>query len=190
MVTPATIQTPADTGKAAGKPCGDVIPVSPHPGRRILAGVIDGLVATAIGLVVTDALFLVFRHVRLPLMIGALAAAAYVLLRDGVKLRAMDYRSFGKWVMRLRPVSRDGLCVDLTESAVRNSTLAVAPVALALLAVMSLGVTISFILAGSVTILVIAEVFFVMFHPDGRRVGDRLAGTSVLPTLPAQGVYS
>lgn len=170
----------------SGKPCGDIIPVSPRPWKRLIAGAIDGVIAAGIGLAAGGVVLFIDRQAHVALLVGAFAAAIYVLFRDGLRLPVMDYRSFGKWVMRLRPVHQGGICVDLARSALRNCSLAITPAGWALLLVMSLGVTISFILAAAVTVLVIVEVFFVLLHPDGRRLGDRLAGTTVLPTASAR----
>ena len=90
-------EKPKDTGKA------DI-------GKRIVAAIIDGLLAGIVGLIP---------------IIGGLIGAAYLLLRDGLEVDFMDQRSLGKKVMKLRPVLLDGGKVDLMVSVKRNWLLAI-----------------------------------------------------------------
>jgi uncharacterized RDD family membrane protein YckC len=174
---------PPEAPPASRKPCHDILPVKAHPGRRIVGGLIDGAIALAIGGVVTGVLYAVVGETSFASRVGALAAGLVLLVRDGVPLLEAEYRSLGKHLMRLRPVSSEGTCVGLAESAARNLTLSLAPLSWALLGFMSLGVAVSAVIAISVTLLVALEVAFVVLHPQGRRIGDHLAGTTVHPVV-------
>jgi uncharacterized RDD family membrane protein YckC len=164
------------------QPCHDVVPVTPHAARRVLAGVIDGLVTLGAAAAVAGVLSALDVGASAAFISGAVAGAVYLLVRDGLGVPLMDYRSFGKRLMALRPVESRGICIDLSRSALRNCTLAISPLGWALALFMSLGTAIAFVIASAVTVLAIVEFVMVLAHPQGRRLGDQLAGTTVLPT--------
>lgn len=128
-------------------------------GKRIIAALIDGLIAGVAGFIP---------------VIGGLAGAAYMLVRDGVELDFMDLRSLGKKVMKLRPVRLDGQPMDIVTSIKRNIPFAIGPL---IMVVPILGWVIGPIVA---LIIGIIEIILVLTDPDGRRMGDKFADTKVI----------
>jgi uncharacterized RDD family membrane protein YckC len=183
IMTDATLTHPIENSATRpGETCGDVVLTPPHLRRRLLAGIIDGLIAAGAGVIAAGILYSVDERLHLVVIAGVAVAAVYILLRDGIRLPPIHRRSVGKHAMELRAVRKDGRCLGLTESALRNWTLAIAPLGWALLGILSTGVVVAWVLALSSTALAIVEFLFVLFHPEGRRVGDYVAGTSVRPT--------
>ncbi len=134
-------------------------------GKRVVAAVIDCIVAAILNAVPT---------------IGGLVAAAYWLLRDGLDITFMDRRSIGKRVMKLRPVRLDGRPVDIETSARRNWMFALGGIVWFLKYIFILG----WLLIGPVLlaaiVLGIYELYRVITDPQGRRLGDAMAGTKVV----------
>ena len=114
-------------------------------------------------------------------LVGGLAASAYWLVRDGMELDFMDRRSIGKKVMKLRPVTLDGAPMDLVTSAKRNWIFAIGGIA-QLFAMTIIGVIIAIPLAMAAIALGLIEIVLVLTDPEGRRLGDKLAGTRVIET--------
>lgn len=118
---------------------------------RVVAGFID--------------LLIVLGLTRLPDVIGILAAAGYILIRDGL----FANQSIGKKLIGLRMVSADdpGRSVSYRESIIRNTPPALAyllfliPYAGWLLGSLALG----------------AECLVALGDERGMRIGDMLAGT-------------
>jgi uncharacterized RDD family membrane protein YckC len=106
--------------------------------------------------------------------IGWLAGSAYMLLRDGFSSGILDRRSLGKKAMRIRPVVLAGSPVTFAVSARRNAVFAVP---ILLLVIPGFGLVLA--PAASIVILII-EVGLVFTDRDGRRYGDRIAGTLVV----------
>jgi uncharacterized RDD family membrane protein YckC len=134
--------------------------------QRFLARFLDGLIAAV------PYLFFTFL---LPgfagELLGALAAAAYVLFSDGLDVDYMRRRSLGKHLLGLRPQRLDGTSMTPEHSARRNWPLAVGyfgvlPFIGWLISLVSLG-------------LVVYEIYKVVTDAQGRRWGDELAGTRV-----------
>lgn len=95
----------------------------------------------------------------------------------------MDGRSIGKKLMKLRPVRDDGGKMDLETSIRRNWTLALGMLGTVVVYAPFLGIialTLLLTLVGA--ILGLMEIYFVLTSPDGRRYGDRFAGTRVVET--------
>ena len=107
---------------------------------------------------------------------GGILGAAYILGRDGFDFEFMDGRSLGKKLMKLRPVRADGGKMDLTTSAMRNWPLALG----ALISIPVLGWIAAIVLIPASIILGILELILVLTDDEGRRWGDRLAGTKVV----------
>lgn len=99
---------------------------------------------------------------------GWLAGIAYLLVSDGL----FDGRSIGKKLTGLRVVTAEGASGKVRESILRN-----APIAAALFLW-----KIPFI--GWLALILVLAVEFVILigSPDGRRLGDEIAKTSVLET--------
>lgn len=128
-------------------------------GKRIVAAIIDAACAFVVGLIP---------------IIGGLIGAAYLLLRDGFEFDFMDQRSLGKKLMKLRPVLLDGGKVDLVVSIKRNWILAIPSI---LMVIPVLG----WIAAPFIGLAIgIIELILVITDPEGRRIGDKLAGTKVV----------
>lgn len=145
-------------------PTGGVMPKADLT-KRFLAALIDG----ALGFVVSMVPF-----------IGGLVAAAYFLCRDGLALEFMDGRSIGKKVMKLRPVRLDGQPMDLMASAMRNWMFALGGVVTMLLFIPILGWLLMIPVAFAGLALGIVEIFLVLTDPQGRRLGDKIAGSQVI----------
>ncbi|HEY9429037.1 MAG TPA: RDD family protein [Gemmatimonadaceae bacterium] len=139
--------------------------IKPDTGKRIVAAVIDCIVAAILNAVPA---------------IGGLVAAAYWLLRDGLDVTFMDRRSIGKKVMKLRPIRLDGQPMDIETSARRNWMFALGGVIWFLKYIFILG----WLLIGPVLLAAIVlgfyELYRVITDPQGRRLGDTMAGTKVI----------
>lgn len=170
---------PLEPGPAATPPASDN-PVTPPPGsgaaqpvtssatkpdvgKRVIAYVVDWVIAMV--------LYAIFATINGAL--GSLVGAAYILLRDGFEFDFMNGRSLGKRMMKLTVVRDDGGKMDLMTSAKRNWTLALSMLPLGLLWL---------ILAPIAVLIGLYEVYNVLTRSDGRRWGDRLAGTHVTET--------
>jgi len=163
-------------------------PVTPHPddliqepvagakpdaGKRFLAKFIDGIIAALVYWVVA----LVVPGWFTGALLGGLAAAAYLLVCDGLDVDFMKQRSFGKQMMGLDVRRLDGRPMDIETSARRNWMFVVgylsqaftfrAPGLATLLSVAAFG-------------LVVYEVYRVVTSDDGRRWGDEIAETEVV----------
>jgi len=142
-------------------------------GKRIPAALIDGGLAFIVGII--------------PL-IGGLVGAAYMLLRDGLDLEFMDHRSIGKKLMKLRPVTVDGGTVDINTSIRRNWMFSLVSLSQAIgSSYILLGWRLMWSLRGFRSLLIwagviigIIEIVLLITDAQGRRWGDKLAGTKVI----------
>ncbi len=136
--------------------------------KRIVAAILDAVLTVAVGFIP---------------WLGGLLAMAYWLLRDGLDLDFMDHRSLGKKIMRLRPVTADGRTTDVADSIKRNWPLAFGGLAQFLAFVPFIGwlllIPVFLIALG----LGLVEVVLVITDPQGRRLGDRMAGTRVAEAM-------
>jgi uncharacterized RDD family membrane protein YckC len=142
----------------------------PTPGKadltkRFLAALIDGLLAGGVSLIP---------------FIGGIIGALYILLRDGLQLDFMDQRSIGKKVMKLRPIRLDGQPMDVGTSVKRNITLCFGAVASIFVIIPILGWIVAILLGIVGLIVAIIELVLVLTDAEGRRWGDKLAGTKVV----------
>jgi len=135
--------------------------------KRFLAFLIDGVIAAIVS--------------RIP-WIGGILAALYILLRDGFDFEFMDHRSLGKRIMRLRPLCDDGSPVTFGVSAARNWPLVVTSLAVVLLLIPILGWLLIPLAWVAGLILLLVEGLLTITDEQGRRWGDRLAGTRVVET--------
>ncbi|MDK2926205.1 MAG: hypothetical protein PWQ41_1979 [Bacillota bacterium] len=132
---------------------------------RFLAALIDSLVAGVLSLVP---------------FVGFLAGGVYTLTKDGIMYELTknpEYkdRSLGKKLLRLKVVRLDGGPVDMAVSAKRNLPLAIGGI---IGIVPVLGWIFGPILG---LIMALLELLLVLTDPAGRRLGDRWAGTQVVP---------
>ncbi len=162
--------TPSDTAPTPTEPAsGTESPATsrrPDLGKRVLAAVIDAVIAAVVGLV--------------PLA-GGIAATAYWLVRDGMDLDFMDHRSIGKKVMKLRPVTLDGRPLDLATSVKRNWMFALGGLT-QFFAMTIIGLVVAVPLGLIAFVIGIIEVVLVITDAEGRRIGDKMAGTRVIET--------
>ena len=133
--------------------------------KRFLAALIDGLLAGVVSLIP---------------VLGGLAAAAYMLVRDGLELEFMDRRSIGKKVMKLRPVRLDGQPMDIGTSVKRNLPLCVGSIGMVFLIIPILGWALAILLGLTGLVLAIIEIVLVLTDAEGRRMGDKMAATKVI----------
>lgn len=173
---PETGGTPPPSGRATTSSSPSAAPGGPSPrtearpdiGRRIIAVIIDVIIAFVLG-------FIPF--------IGGLLGALYMLLRDGMHYEIMDRRSVGKKLMRLRPVCLDGGEMDVGRSAKRNWMFALGAVNQTLLWIPIIGWALIPIISVAALIIGIVELVLVLTDQEGRRWGDRIAGTKVIEVL-------
>ncbi len=138
-------------------------------GKRAVALIIDAVIAV------------IAVVVGLVPIAGGIAATAYWLLRDGMDLEFMDHRSIGKKVMKLRPVTLDGQPLDMEASIKRNWMFGLGGLT-QLFAMTFIGLVIA-IPRGLVALVIgIIEIVLVFTDPEGRRIGDKMAGTRVIET--------
>lgn len=133
--------------------------------KRFIGALIDGLLAGGVSLI--------------PL-VGGIVAAAYMLLRDGLEIEFIDRRSIGKKLIKLRAVRLDGAPMDIETSVKRNLPLAVGAVGSIFWVIPVLGWALAILLGVIGMILVLVEGIMVLTDPEGRRMGDKLAGTKVI----------
>ncbi|MEW6081656.1 MAG: RDD family protein [Bacillota bacterium] len=126
-------------------------------GKRVVAAIIDGLIAGCVSLVP---------------VVGGVAGFAYVLLKDGF----LDGASPGKKAMGLRVVEvGSGARAAYGESIRRNLIFAI-PNLITIIPL--IGAIIAPILALLVYLL---ELYIAWRDPRGRRYGDHIASTQVVP---------
>ena len=157
---PAAPAPPVEAPQAAGGQS------RPDLGKRAVAAIIDAVIALGIGLV--------------PIA-GGIAATAYWLVRDGLDIEFMDHRSIGKKVMKLRPVALDGQTVDIMTSVKRNWMFALVGIGQFLFSTL-VGIVLAIPLFLIAIVIGIIEIVLVFTDAEGRRIGDKMAGTRVIET--------
>lgn len=136
--------------------------------KRFIAAIIDAVAAVAVG-------FIPF--------VGGLVATAYWLLRDGLDIEFMDGRSIGKALVKLRPVRLDGGKMDPMTSIKRNWMFALGGVAQLLLFIPIIGWIMLPFVGLAALVLGVVELVLVITDAEGRRFGDKLAGTRVIEVV-------
>jgi uncharacterized RDD family membrane protein YckC len=127
--------------------------------KRFIAALIDNVLASLVS--------------AIP-VVGGIVGAAYILVKDGLDFEFMDKRSLGKKLMKLRPVRLDGQAMDLNTSIRRNWPLAIG-------SILSIIPLLGWIIAIPVSLVIgIIELVLVLTDAEGRRMGDKLAGTKVI----------
>jgi uncharacterized RDD family membrane protein YckC len=151
---------------------GSAAPPAPPPAtgkadltKRFIAALIDGVLMAGVSFVP---------------FIGGIVGAVYMLLRDGLDLDFMDGRSIGKKLLKLRPVRLDGQKMDIQTSVMRNFPLAIGAVGSVFMIIPILGWIVAILLAVVAVIVAFVEIFFVITDAEGRRWGDKMAGTKVI----------
>jgi uncharacterized RDD family membrane protein YckC len=133
-------------------------------GKRLIAAIIDTVIAVLIGLI--------------PL-IGGIIATAYWLVRDGLEFDFMDRRSVGKKLVKLRPVRLDGAPMDVMTSVRRNWMFGIGGIA-QFFASTIIGIVIAIPLVIIALLIGIVEIVLVITDPEGRRIGDKTGETRVI----------
>ncbi|HSW40394.1 MAG TPA: RDD family protein [Acidobacteriota bacterium] len=128
------------------------------PVKRIVAAIIDAVIATLVSLIPVA---------------GWIIAPLYWLLRDGMEIDFMDHRSVGKKLTRLRPVTMEGRKLGINDSIKRNWIFVLGGLA---------GIPIVgwFVILPIAIVLFLLEIILVLADKDGRRFGDKLADTIVI----------
>lgn len=142
-------------------------------GKRIVAAIIDAIPAVIVG----------FVFGLIPIIggiIGGLLAGGWWLVRDGLDVDFADKRSLGKKLMKLRPVRLDGQPMTMDVSIKRNLPLAVYCIGYVLWVVPVLGWILSIPVFGIGVVISIIEAVLALTDPEGRRMGDKYAGTKVV----------
>ena len=142
-------------------------------GKRIVAAIIDAIPAILVSFILGLIPFIGG-------IIGGLLAAGWWLVRDGLDLEFADKRSVGKKIMKLRPIRLDGQPMTLDVSIKRNLPLAFYCVGYLLWIVPVLGHLVSipiFVIGGFVGLI---EAVLAITDSEGRRWGDKMAGTKVI----------
>ena len=148
------------TGKSPAKksPAGTF--ARPDPVKRIAAGLVDGIPAYLIA-------FIPF--------LGGLISATYLAVRDGLPTGDGQTQSLGKRLLGLKTIRLpEGKPCDYLTSLLRNLPFAVP--ALIMVRPVKGWILGSFIWGA----LFLIEILLIIVDDDGARVGDRLAGTTVV----------
>jgi uncharacterized RDD family membrane protein YckC len=135
--------------------------------KRFIAMLIDGVISAILSVIP---------------MVGSVAGAAYMVLRDGLELDFMDGRSIGKKVMKLRAVSDDGSKMTVEKSIKRNWMFGLYAFHGILVFIPILGWLAMILLSIAGLLIGLVEVFKVLTDLEGRRFGDNMAGTMVVET--------
>jgi uncharacterized RDD family membrane protein YckC len=133
--------------------------------KRFIAALIDGLLAGGVSLIP---------------FIGGIIGAAYILVRDGLEVDFMDRRSIGKKLIKLRPVRLDGQPMDPATSVKRNLPLCIGAVGAIFMIIPILGWIIAILLGLTGLVVAVIEAVLVLTDSEGRRMGDKFAGTKVI----------
>ncbi len=163
-MTESDVQEPAAQPDPAGAPAAPTASGKADLGKRIVAVLIDSAIAFVIGFIPG---------------IGSLIGAAYMVLRDGMEFDFMNHRSIGKHVMKLHLESVDGASLDITTSLKRNWMFALAPLVPLLIITIVGWVLVPFVLFGALALMIV-ELVLVLTDAEGRRLGDKMAGTRVV----------
>ena len=137
------------------------------PVKRIIAVVIDGVVAAVVGLIP---------------FAGGILGALYMLLRDALPIEAFEYKSIGKKLLKLSVVRTEGppSRIDYGTSAKRNWMFALGPVIVFFLIIPVVGWVLDILIGTACLILMVIEFIKVISDEQGIRLGDRMAGTRVV----------
>jgi uncharacterized RDD family membrane protein YckC len=142
---------------------------APTQHERFVAALLDGILATGLTALLGG----------LPLL-GGIVGGAYLVVRDGVEVGPLRFRSVGKYVMGLDLVRLDGRPMTLETSVQRNWMLGLSSVAGAFIVVPIVGGALASLLSLAGLGLIVYEIYNVFSDPEGRRWGDRLGNTKVV----------
>ncbi len=140
------------------------------PGKRVIAFLIDGVLAGIVS--------------AIP-VVGGLIGALYMLLRDALPVEALDHKSVGKKLVGLAvvPEGNPGARIGYVVSAKRNWMWAIGPVLAIPAHIPFIGlllIPIYAILSLALFVLAVVETLKIFNDPQGKRIGDTMAGTMVI----------
>lgn len=141
--------------------------------KRFIAALIDGIIIGIAGMIVGFVPFIGGP-------IAGVLVGGYWLMRDGLDLDFADKRSIGKKVMKLRPIRLDGQPMDQSTSMKRNIPLAIYAIGYFLWIVPVAGHLISIPIFMIGALINLMEAILVLTDAEGRRWGDKMAGTKVI----------
>jgi uncharacterized RDD family membrane protein YckC len=148
----------------APSPSSDIPVAKADLTKRFVAALIDGIIGGLLSYLVGSVL---------P-FIGGILGAAYILLKDGLDIEFMNKQSLGKKFMKLKPIRLDGKAMDMNTSISRNWPLAIG-------SIVSIIPLLGLILGPLVALVFgLIELVLVLSDSEGRRLGDKLAGTKVI----------
>lgn len=154
-------------------PPAPTVSAKPDVAKRFIAALIDAIPAIIVGFVLGLIPFIGG-------ILAGLAAGGWWLVRDGLELDFADKRSLGKKLMKLRPIRLDGQPMDMATSVKRNLPLAIYCVGYFLWIVPVLGHIASMPIFAIGAVVSLIEAVLVVTDPEGRRFGDKWAGTKVI----------
>lgn len=157
--------TPQASTEAEQQSLQTTTPAKADLGKRFIAAVIDGALASVVSLIP---------------VVGGIVGGLYILLRDGLDYEYLRRRSVGKTLMKLRPVRLDGQPMDIETSVKRNWVFSLGLVASILLLIPVIGWIASLLLIPISGILSLVEGILVLTDKEGRRLGDKMATTRVI----------
>ena len=165
-VPPSAVPPAPATAPAAGAGKADLA-------KRFIAALIDGIIIGIAGMIVGFVPFIGGP-------IAGVLVGGYWLMRDGLDLDFADKRSIGKKVMKLRPIRLDGQPMDQSTSMKRNIPLAIYAIGYFLWIVPVAGHLISIPIFMIGALINLMEAILVLTDAEGRRWGDKMAGTKVI----------
>lgn len=133
--------------------------------KRVVAVIIDAAIAAVLGVIP---------------VVGGIIGTAYIVVRDGLDVDFMPNRSLGKKLMNLQPVRLDGAKVDLETSFRRNWMFGLGALISLLLYIPIIGWILIPIVGLASLGIGLYEIYLVVTDAEGRRWGDRMAGTKVI----------
>lgn len=136
--------------------------------KRVIAVVIDAVIAAIVGVIP---------------VVGGIAGAIYMVVRDGLDVDFMRNRSLGKKLMKLRPVHLDGRPIGIEASLRRNWMFGIGALTAVLMYIPFLGWALIPVVALVGLAIGLYEAYLVITDAEGRRWGDRLAGTKVIEVV-------
>jgi uncharacterized RDD family membrane protein YckC len=146
--------------------------------KRFLAQLIDAACAGLLYVMVGGLLSLLVGPLGDGL--GAAAAAGYILARDGLTYEFMMHRSVGKQLLGLAVIGPDGGPIRIEDSVTRNLPMALGHLVGIVAWVPFIGWLFAFLSVPVLVLVALAEGVMVLTQEDGRRFGDRFAGTQVV----------
>lgn len=133
--------------------------------KRIVAVVIDGIIASIISAVIP--------------IVGGIIGGAYFLVRDGMKIEALGYQSIGKKIMQLKVIGPNEP-IDYITSIKRNIPISFVFLLTPFLIIPLIGLIIMLIAGLAQFVIGLIEIYKVFTDPEGKRMGDTIAETQVI----------